>query len=415
MSSTRTRDPDRQLQYVSRADRHGGEDHATIRVALVQQRLPSFRAPVFNRLGRLPDIDLTLYTGSPVAPDAHPCYRVVTVSAVTVGGKELMLAQRLLWRTLRGHYDVVVCEGGLSVLPSVVLTLGRRLFRTPVVWWTSLYDARREKVAFPGGLRGLGAKLIIRRASACVTYSERAARAIRAANVEGDRVFVAPNALDTDLLAACDAEWRARPRARAEFSEQHGLGGRTVVLFIGRLTRRKRVDELVRAFELVRAWHARARPLLVIVGDGPMRAGLHRQVRELGLAGDVRFVGEIRALEGVCPFFLAATVCVLPGSGGLAIYQALAHGIPTVASSADGTEEDLLRPGVNGYLFPLGDVDQCADRIAKVVAAPAERWTSMSNAARAATHGDAHVRDMVASLGRAAAFACGDVSGRRGR
>ena len=61
---------------------------------------------------------------------------------------------------------------------------------------------------------------------------------------------------------------------------------------------------------------------------------------------------------------------VLPGTGGLAISEAMAHGLPIICSIGDGVEVDLIDPGQNGYIVPPDDVDALLDTITQVLASP---------------------------------------------
>jgi glycosyltransferase involved in cell wall biosynthesis len=70
-------------------------------------------------------------------------------------------------------------------------------------------------------------------------------------------------------------------------------------------------------------------------------------------ASDVTFTG--RVIEDVAAYFQLGDVFVLPGLGGLAISEAMAHGLPIVCSEADGCELDLVEPGANGDIFEVGD------------------------------------------------------------
>jgi glycosyltransferase involved in cell wall biosynthesis len=86
----------------------------------------------------------------------------------------------------------------------------------------------------------------------------------------------------------------------------------------------------------------------VIVGDGPEREPLQ------ALAGSIypsaEFAGT-RLGEELEPFFLQADLFVLPGTGGLAVQEAMAHGLPVIMGQGDGTSDDLVTPG-NGWQCP---------------------------------------------------------------
>ena len=142
--------------------------------------------------------------------------------------------------------------------------------------------------------------------------------------------------------------------------------------------------------------------MLVVVGDGPERQSLEVLATRLCIAEHVRFCGEIRDAAAVCPFFLTASVFALPGSGGLAIYHAIAYGVPVVATRADGTERDLVREGSTGFLCEPGDVEALEDRIVRILGLPSNEWLELSRRCSDFAREDMHVGKMVEALKSAA-------------
>ena len=86
-------------------------------------------------------------------------------------------------------------------------------------------------------------------------------------------------------------------------------------------------------------------PRLVIIGDGPAHADLERLARQHYPAAE--FPGGVHG-DDLAPWYTAADLFVLPGTGGLALQQAMAYGLPVVAGVGDGTQADLVRPA-NGW------------------------------------------------------------------
>jgi N-acetyl-alpha-D-glucosaminyl L-malate synthase BshA len=118
----------------------------------------------------------------------------------------------------------------------------------------------------------------------------------------------------------------------------------------------KRVEDVVRVFARVcETLQAR----LVMVGDGP-DAGLARQLaRDLGVIDRVHFTGVV---DGVADLLHEANLLLLPSqaeSFGLVALEAMASGVPVVASDVGGLPE-VVEHGVTGFLAPLGAVDQMA-------------------------------------------------------
>lgn len=167
-----------------------------------------------------------------------------------------------------------------------------------------------------------------------IAYSRRGAAEYRALGMPTERVFVAPNAAAhrPDKMPE-----RAAPAAEA-----------ARLLFVGRLQTRKRLDNLLRACA---ALPEALQPELTVVGEGPARAEFEAAARQW--YPRARFVGAQHgaALEA---YFAEADLFVLPGTGGLAVQQALASGLPVIAAQGDGTQDDLVRPE-NGWQAPPDD------------------------------------------------------------
>ncbi|HAV13032.1 MAG TPA: hypothetical protein DCX06_06010, partial [Opitutae bacterium] len=91
-----------------------------------------------------------------------------------------------------------------------------------------------------------------------------------------------------------------------------------------------------------------------IVGDGEYFEACKAQAVALKIE-NITFTG--RVVEGVSRYFLQSDLFVLPGLGGLAVSEALVHGLPVIASIADGCEKDLLGSGA-GIIDEALDADR---------------------------------------------------------
>ena len=140
---------------------------------------------------------------------------------------------------------------------------------------------------------------------------------------------------------------------------------------------------LLDAFVLVRRELPDAR--LLLVGSGELMGELQDRVRNLGLEGSVEITGPV---PEVWPELARGHVFALASTTeafGIAIVEAMAAGLPVVASDVGGIPE-LVEVGVTGELFPPGDSAALAAHLIRILAAPDLR-SRMSDAARAAAAG----------------------------
>jgi hypothetical protein len=136
-----------------------------------------------------------------------------------------------------------------------------------------------------------------------------------------------------------------------------------VVGWFGRMTEIKRVDNLLRAFAILRARVPEA--VLLLVGDGPLRPELVALAGELGVAAGTRFLGyraDVGPLYGALDAF--ALTSANEGTPVVAI-EALAARVPVVATAVGGVP-DVVVDGEGGFLVPPGDMGAVADRLARL-------------------------------------------------
>jgi N-acetyl-alpha-D-glucosaminyl L-malate synthase BshA len=163
--------------------------------------------------------------------------------------------------------------------------------------------------------------------------------------------------------------------------------GQHTLMHISNFRPVKRVGDVIQIFARV-AQKMEAR--LIMVGDGPEAGRAMQMARDLGIADRVRFTGVVGS---VAPLLQAANLLLLPSeteSFGLVALEAMASGVPVIASDVGGLPE-VIEHGVCGYLAPVGDVDQMAEYAVRILS-DCEMCQSFSRAARqrAVEHFDYH-------------------------
>jgi N-acetyl-alpha-D-glucosaminyl L-malate synthase BshA len=148
-----------------------------------------------------------------------------------------------------------------------------------------------------------------------------------------------------------------------------------VLMHVSNFREVKRVPDVVRCFARVRE---QVPAVLVLVGDGPERQATAAEAERLGVGSDVRFLGKV---DAVADLLRAADLFLLPSSSesfGLSALEAMACGVPVVASDVGGLPE-VVAPGETGALVPVGDVDAMAQAALRLL--EAERWADARAAA----------------------------------
>jgi len=157
------------------------------------------------------------------------------------------------------------------------------------------------------------------------------------------------NFVDTERFKRREAELK-------HFRDAIAPNGEKVLLHVSNFRKVKRVPDVIKVFAQVRE---QVPAKLLLVGDGPDRPTIECMCREMGLCGDVRFVGKQEQLEDVMSI---SDLFLLPSdyeSFGLAALEAMAAEVPVISSNAGGLPEVNIH-GETGYLSPVGDVDSMA-------------------------------------------------------
>jgi glycosyltransferase involved in cell wall biosynthesis len=188
----------------------------------------------------------------------------------------------------------------------------------------------------------------------------------------GDDVpqFLMPYAVDNVYFAERAQEAQS---GRASLQAELGLDPtRPVILFASKLQTRKHCDHLIEAYaQLSPAPGVEPLPYLVIVGDGEERAALERQSAATGFAS-IRFCG-FRNQSELPRFFDLSTVFVLPSRHepwGLIVNEVMNAARPAIVSDDVGSGRDLIDDGVNGCIYPTGDVGALANALRRVLDTP---------------------------------------------
>jgi phosphatidyl-myo-inositol alpha-mannosyltransferase len=127
--------------------------------------------------------------------------------------------------------------------------------------------------------------------------------------------------------------------------------GKSTILFVGRLESRKGLPTLVEAYGQLRRTRSDVR--LVVVGDGPMRWGYESQVAAMSIP-DVEFAGRVSD-ELLPRYYASADIFCAPANGGesfgIVLLEAMASGVPVMASSIPGFSS-VVSHDVDGVLVP---------------------------------------------------------------
>jgi glycosyltransferase involved in cell wall biosynthesis len=356
------------------------------KIAIQQRVLPSYRIPFFDALAAECAQGLCIFAGEPRSRESLDFGARPAVAKFHPGRNIHLLSGRLYlcWQAGIMNWlhswqpEVLIMEANPRYLRSGAVMKWMKARGGKVIGWglgSPLPFGSLSKVRL--ALR----RRFVRRFDALITYSQQGADEYAALGFDPRLIFCAPNAV------------AAKPVQPLPQRPNGFRNGKPNIVFVGRLQARKRVDMLLRACALLPADLC---PAVVVVGDGPERGKLETLAKET--AADVRFTGAQHG-QDLERILREADLFVLPGTGGLAVQQAMSFGLPVIVGESDGTQSDLVR-AENGWTL-TAPTDEALGRLLQTALSDTARLRRMGAASYRIVSREINLETMVDAFARA--------------
>lgn len=338
------------------------------RLAILTSHPIQYQAPLFRKLAQHPAIDLMVYFCSDQGVTEK-----VDREFMTSFKWDLPLLEGYRYKFLKNYSPwPSIFQPFRLINPGIWGELKRRPYdallvhgySTATVWLTffaawskggRLILRGESNLLYPRpwwvrAIKRLVLRTLFKRVQAFLTIGTLNAEFYLHYRVPAERLFLAPYSVDNEYFMRQAAT--ICPQREATKGELGIPQGMPVILYCGKLVARKRPGDLLKAFEQLSREAA-----LLLVGDGPERPKLEQYARQRGLK-NVHFLGFQN--QGDLPrFYGIADIFVLPSERdpwGLVLNEAMCYGLPVIATDLVGASRDLIRPGENGFIYPVGDI-----------------------------------------------------------
>ena len=337
-----------------------------------------YRIPLLNRMNKLPGIRVTgLFSTThfrgrnEAIAKFEFSYKLFNTNLLLTRNRYgdpvgFVFSPGLWWHLARSRYDVLVTLGWTIPDTFLARAIGK-LKRTPTILWDESIPHA------PGAFKQCLQPLLSRYFGSFDAYlaaSDWCREYMLSMGARADRVTVFPQVVDNQFFHQEALRLRAQ---RETLKRTFGIATTRTILYVGQLISRKGVDTLLDAFELVAARDADVS--LVMVGDGVLRAAL--QARRAASAFRERIFIQSFASQAELPAYYAlADLFVLPSqydTFGVVVNEAMASGLPVIATSRVGATGNLVQDYINGRVIPPGDAVQLAEAMLFMLADDARR------------------------------------------
>jgi glycosyltransferase involved in cell wall biosynthesis len=362
-----------------------------VRLAYLVSHPIQYQTPLLRRIAQEPDIELTVFFGSDFSVRGYQDvgfgvdvkwdvplldgYRHVFLPALKDDGTQTVTRPLNygIWSALRGNskdagYDVLWLHG-YAMINALQGMVAAKSLGIPVLIRGDMWLRDRPRSRLKLLLKRLAFQILRQFVSGVLTVGQLNDEYWQHHLGDGIPRFLMPYAVDNEYFQRCS---HAARTTREHLLLELGLeSGRPVILFASKLQERKHCGDLIEAYGILMSEISGAPPYLVIVGDGEERTALEEQVKAAGLK-DVRFCG-FRNQSELPRFFDLATVFVLPARHepwGLIVNEAMNAGRAVILTDDVGCQPDLIRDGVEGFVYPVRDVTALAEVLKKVLTTP---------------------------------------------
>lgn len=277
----------------------------------------------------------------------------------TIGNpRKLFWSKNLIHLFFSGRYDAVFALNEVRNLAMWMLVLLIRIFRPKrklYVWTHGCYG--RE-----GKLRQKLEKWKYSTFDGAFLYNQRAKDILISYGVDADKLFVIGNSLDYDSQLAL-----RRNMTSSGVYADHFRNDNHNVIFIGRLTKVKRLEMLMEAVAKMPDVN------LTLIGDGEEARNLRDLASRLGITDRVWLYGPCYDEAVNANLIYNADLCVAPGNVGLTAMHSMVFGTPVISHDDlpwQMPEFEAIRPGETGAFFKRDSVDSLAEAIRGWLAGP---------------------------------------------
>jgi len=327
-----------------------------IKVGLQQRVIPNYRVPFFEKLGHSPEIDLSIFSGL-----ARPNEMVSNAEKIQnvefIQTKNIHLFNRQFYICLQPGIhqwlksfkpDIVIFEANPRYLSSKKAIQWLRNTNKGIIGWGLGVPTHKDLLQ---NILVNTRNKFLKDFDALIAYSNQGKQQYIQAGIHEEKVFVAPNSIVPRPI-------NLPPQRKLIFQQKP-----TILLFVGRLQTRKRIDSLIRVCSQL---PESIQPDLWIVGDGSILQELKEYANKI--YSRTTFWGS-QFGENLEEIFKKADLFVMPGTGGLAIQQAMSFGLPVIVAEGDGTQSNMVFPE-NGWVIKPNNEELLLSTIEKALSDP---------------------------------------------
>ncbi|HUX95568.1 MAG TPA: glycosyltransferase [Bacteroidales bacterium] len=343
-------------------------------VAIIDGIAAHYRLSLFQKLSIQQEIEYHLFASKETFLGIKTIDPYLASAEISDGGirwtfiDNIVIFNRIIWQnnvlniTSKGNFDVYLFIGESNVISTWIGVIICKLRRKKIAFWGHGTYGNEKFV------KKLIRQMFNKLPDSYLLYNERAKYLLKEEGIKEESLFVVYNSLNYDV--------HVNIRNYLEKNEISSLKRRLfplnfdlpVLVFIGRLTPEKKIEQLVESVELL---HRKGKKVnCIIIGSGDMEDILRKLVSSLDLEEYFSFYGACYEEKENALLLSMADCCISPGNVGLTAIHSLSFGTPVITHNDlpnQMPEVSSIIEGLTGELFDRNCVNDLAEKIEKLV------------------------------------------------
>jgi len=281
-----------------------------------------------------------------------------------IGKKETLTLQDVFTPLFKYRPKIIIIEFTLSIITNWFFLILRPFFKYKIILWSHGYNRKKgfnPKKNFSDKLRAYW----MNKADAIILYGYKGKKMIEPFTLNREKIFVAPNTLDTNKLL--EIRNKLEKTGEENIKKELGLKEKYNLIFLGRLLKEKEPEKLLDILsDKLKSIE------LHFVGDGPLYSKLLRKSSGL----DVRFWGSIADNIFLGKLLFSSDLLVIPGCIGLSVVHSFCFDCPVITQKKSnngpfhGPEIEYVVDGQTGFTIEKSNNEKMINTILNYLLAP---------------------------------------------
>jgi glycosyltransferase involved in cell wall biosynthesis len=340
-----------------------------MKIAFVVPRIMHYRISFFEKLSVLYGDNFKVFASVSQSESSRPHFKgvmnfqnvILSEGKFDIGPKELIKIQGLVQSVKSFNPDVLIIINHIRSLDYIRTVFWAKKNNKKVIMWTCFWDPGVHSF-IKSKIRSFLQKWYFNKADFHIAYSTNCSRKLIEIGFPENCIHIGFNGIElSDFSNIASSELKTQD---LKYYSEKFVTKEIRFLYIGGLGIDKKVDLLLQAWSIFIKSPNVKNVRLFIVGSGPEEDKLKKLSNGIGIDSSVDFLGRIEKDKQF--LFEAIHVFVLPGTGGLALNEAVLFKKPIIVSEADGTEHDLVLNGFNGLFFEKDSINSLKNKMLNI-------------------------------------------------